>query len=297
MGVITLDTELGSHYIGHWTWESLHWTLNLGVITLDTELGSHYIGHWSLHWTLNLRVITLDTGHYIGHWTWESLHWTLVITLDTELESHYIGHWSLHWTLNLGVITLDTELGSHYIGHWSLHWTLNLRVITLDTGHYIGHWTWESLHWTLVITLDTGHYIGLLLHKLHVIAMRIRFMFLLLVLVPRLFGLSFCYFLVLMTIQLVPIGLMPQSCIAQWLLVSSLHIAWEGSDIWLFHTSGRFVYSVPHIALLHWWMTMNWNSLQSYSLYGKIAPQTSSTVDDVNVSKCRYIILTSNKLR
>ena len=30
-------------------------------------------------------------------------------------------------------------------------------------------------------------------------------------------------------------------------------------------------------------MTMNWNSLQSYSLYGKIAPQ--STVDDVNVSK------------
>ena len=105
-----------------------------------------------------------------------------VITLDTEL----------------GVITLDTELGSHHIALnlESSHWTLNSGVVTLDTE--LG-----------------SRYIGLLLHKLHVITMQIRFMLLLLVLLPRLFGLSFCYFLVLTTIQLVPIGLMPQSCTAQ----------------------------------------------------------------------------------
>ena len=138
-----------------------------------------------------------------------------------------------------------------------------------------------------VITLDTelgSHYIGLLLHKLHVIAMQIRFMLLLLVLVPRLFGLSFCYFLVLdytawtdATILhcTMTVGVFIAYCLrGQWYLAVSI-----------IYISGRFVYSVQHIALLHWWMTMNWNSLQSYSLYGKIAPQTSSTMDDVNVSK------------
>lgn len=91
-----------------------------------------------------------------------------------------------------------------------------------------------------------------------------------------------------MTIQLVPIGLMTHPCTTLSLLVSSLHTAWEGSDlsvVSIIYTVAD-LYTAQHIELIT--VLMKVYGLKQFAVLSKTAPQN---VIHSGWCKCVQILL------